>query len=220
MAGLIVVVVLILLVGQVVYYDCERSASDRVREALASAPQRSVRELAGGTVRVTGVAKATAGLLRAPVSQRPCLAYRLEVDVLEGNLWAPALTLRDACPFLVSEASGQILVAPEGQLECALREDHEGDTRVGALDRADRAHLYAVLSAAQIPIRTRWLGLEHEFRFREGVLADGEMVAVRGCVTRAVHPDGERQTPRDPPTALVLRGSSREPLLIGDLAPG
>ena len=75
-----------------------------------------------------------------------------------------------------------------------------------------------------VPLLDRALGdlttwfprADRRFRYREGVLEEGEVVSVLGHAVREVRPDGERATSRSPPQRLVLRGNGPEPLRISD----
>ncbi len=54
------------------------------------------------------------------------------------------------------------------------------------------------------------------FYYAEGVLEEGELVAVSADSVLEVDATGERDSPRAQPQRLVLRGTEAVPLLISD----
>jgi hypothetical protein len=80
---------------------------------------------------------------------------------------------------------------------------------------APPARVLALLHAQGLKTET-WLGLPRRFRYREGTLHEGEWVTVRGQAVQEPDAAGERRSPREPPTVLVLRGSAQAPLVISD----
>jgi hypothetical protein len=186
----------------------------RLKRALKSTPRTHVHQIAEGAVRVTGTAHQRDGLLQAPISQRPCLAYQLCVDSFDDEGMTTVLDLKDVRPFVVADQTGKVLVAPDGHFELALVEDAKGSDVPRLMDANTRALLVPLLERANIPHTSSWG--PHRFRFREGVLEEGELVSVLGQAGREVHTDGERPHPRSPPERIVLRGSSTVPLRISD----
>lgn len=120
-------------------------------------------------------------LLHAPLSGRPCVAWHLQVVIDDGRDQVSAILLDEL-------ESGRILVSdPTGVAEVAA------DTPVvvmAAFDRSELAladgRLLAPLAdycaAHDIP-QARLLGQSGTVRVREGVIEEGERVAVAGTAT-------------------------------------
>jgi hypothetical protein len=184
----------------------------RTTRALSERPRTSIRDGADGIVRVTGRVRRRGELLKAPVSGRPCVAFQLLVEHHSGDGWGKLLELRDARPFVIADETGEALVdTAAGPFHLALNSDERGGT--GLFDRIGEAQLQALMSvgAFESPGRTRG-----KRRYREGILREGETVAVGGRGVREVSAEAPSINPREPPQWLVLRGTADEPLLISD----
>src|SRR4051812_15920388 len=82
-------------IARVVYTDF-LSREARVRRALARRPRASIAVAPDGPVRVTGRVHGQGDLLRAPVTQRPCVAYQLIIEGDEDGAWGSVFELEDA----------------------------------------------------------------------------------------------------------------------------
>ena len=80
-------------------------------------------------------------------------------------------------------------------------------------DRIGETQLQALRSvgAFESPGRSR-----RKRRYREGILREGETVAVGGRGVREVSAEAPSVSPRVPPQWLVLRGTAEDPLLVSD----
>jgi hypothetical protein len=188
------------------------SRDARTTRTLAERPRTSARDGADGIVRLTGRVCRRGELLKAPVSGRPCVAFQLLVEHHGGEGWGKLLELRDARPFVIADETGEALVdTAAGPFHLALDPDERGGT--GLFDRIGETQLQALMSvgAFESPGRTRG-----KRRYREGILREGETVAVGGRAVREVSAEATSVNPRQPPRWLVLRGSADEPLLISD----
>ena len=144
---------------------------------------------------------------------RPCIAFHLLVEENAGRKgWRRLLEIREARPFVIADETGEALVDPTaGPFHLALNSDERGGT--GWFDQIGEAQRRALMSVgpAQSPGRDG-----RKRQYQEGILREGETVAVGGCGVLEVSPDVVSVNPREPPQWLVLRGTSDEPLLISD----
>lgn len=188
------------------------SPYQRMRRELAGIPIQSISPELAGMVHLVGKVRALAAPLTAPLSQRPCVAYELELQVLEGRGWKRLIIRRDAVAFTLTDAQGTALVQPHANFELGLRDDLEGSNRWYSRSRPEHlGRLRTLLQSMGVEV-DGWLGLERSFRFREGVLEPGESAAVQGLVVT----DPAGADPRGP----LVRGVPHTLLLIADLPPG
>src|SRR5215213_5844747 len=121
-----------------------RDRSGHLERELRSVPRRPASQLAEGMFRVVGRGRRADELLAAPVSGRPCLAWRLIVERAQGSLWSTAADLSACAAFWVEDGSGRAAVAPDrhfvlavDSLHCASRGQWDSLPAVIA-DRLDR----------------------------------------------------------------------------------
>lgn len=178
----------------------------RYRRKLRRAERRQVAEVGEGEVaRIVGKVRATEPLLRSPLLGRPCVAYVTRVRQTEAM--GPGLLLHDAnaVPFVLDDATGHALVtATDAHLALAMTSIAEGRP-IRALDPLPREF-------------ARSLHPDRRVDVDEGVIAEGDLVAVLGAGTREADPDaGPRELDyRTIGTRLVLVSSKRYPLTISN----
>ena len=192
-------------------YTIFLSQEARTTRALANRPRTRIRDAAEGTVRVTGRVRRRGDLLKAPVSGRPCVAYQLLVEE-DNDGWGQLRELWDARPFVIADETGEALVdTVAGPFRLALDSDERGGTEL--FDQIGEAQRQAIVSVGSFesPGRPRL-----NRRYREGILREGETVAVGGRGLWETSAEGTSANLRDPPKWLVLRGTVDEPLLISD----
>jgi len=175
---------------------------------LGRLPRVRLGEVGEFPVRVVGRARRAAEPLLAPLSDRPCLAFRLRIAELHGpGLRRPVLELHDAVPFVLIDDSGLALIEPHDTRRMALRPDLKG-TIGGVGRRRPEApagyHVFSLLEAHGTNTVT-WLGGEKAYSFEEAILGLDAPVAIGGQATRELYPDGERPTSRVFPDRLVFR---------------
>jgi hypothetical protein len=189
------------------------SPAGKARRAFARAERTQVCQVESGPVRIAGRVRAHGPLLRAPVSQRPCVAFDF---VAESESSEEDLRLREVGAFVVVDPSGEALVEPQGSFALDLAVDRAGGK--GLLERRNDeeiGRLRALLDSAGIS-PSRLLGRDYSCRFREAILAVGDLVHVHGQARREVSPDGERRSERAPPEKVVIRGTAEQPVVIAD----
>lgn len=181
-----------------------------VNRELAMAPRSAIRRIRGGVVAVNGRAQTASALLVGPLSGRPCLAFQITISMRVAYGWEVVGRFGQAQPFWVVDASGRALVDSGEHFALALDQSlitlAEAEASASLREEAQRRAADRAISLAG-----------RELRFQEGILTDGEPVAVAGHATIEAHPRGEREGPRQMPVCLVLRGNGfSEPLLISD----
>jgi hypothetical protein len=149
--------------------------------------------------------------LRAPISGRPCVCYRIEAFVLapspsgDGTQeWRRLATERGGVPFEVRDSTGRARVDPAAS-ELTARMD----LRIG--ERHDGARQY-LLGKGHSPAGRR-------FHLREGIIAPGQRVTVVGMGVRVpdtVPPTREVDYRRGSEIILAMSGTKARPLVITD----
>jgi len=185
----------------------------RVRRTLARRSRTRIQDAAGRALRVTGHVRGRGEPLRAPVSNRPCVAYRLWVQEHNRNGWRTLLDAQEASSFVVFDESGEALVDPSGPFRLALAPDEGGGT--GWTGRMGAARVQALQSLLGDRAINRFGGPKN-LRYREGILTSGEIVSVGGHGVRELGAEGRGGGLRGSGEWLVLRGTAQEPLLISD----
>jgi hypothetical protein len=218
MSAFLVVVLLVLLALMAAlgrYY----SQREIQRRALLAVPKTSVAEAPEGQwVRLVGRVQTGDRVLRAPLSQRTCVAFRVLVEEPQGRHSKPVPPLvyhHESVAFAIEDASG--IARIEGTSEQVLIDlDHRERWRT--LEDAS-AEVQAYLSR-----HSRTSGSNRSRVYREGVLTPDEIVTVVGLAcweddpsSGAVDPSqgGFRDAPRK--KRLVLRPTPDTPVYASDL---
>lgn len=149
--------------------------------------------------------------LRAPISGRPCVCYRIEAFVLAPSPsgdgteeWRRLVTERGGVPFLVRDATGRARVDPAAsQLRARM------DLRVGEHDDGARRYL---LDKGHAPAGQR-------FHLREAIIAPGQRITVAGMGVRVpdtAPPTTEVDYRSGSAIILAMSGTKARPLVISD----
>jgi hypothetical protein len=187
-----------------------------VRRSLAVMQTTPVARLhAGGTFKIVGRIRPLRAPLVAPASQRDCVGFRLQVDELVmGVVWKPVVRLTEVAAFAIEDDTARVEVDPRGSPAVVLMEDAAGPAAHGFL-AADCG--FDRVAALKSFLRRRGLPCpQQSLRFSEGVLHEGQLVAVAGVVRTELDPHGQAPGPRRLPEKLVLAGSPDSPLLVSD----
>ena len=188
---------------------------------LRRLPRVRLGEVGDVPVRVVGRVARAAEPLLAPLSDRPCVAFRLRIAEIHGRgLRRPVLELRGAVPFVLVDETGLALVAPHDTHRVALQPDLSGT--IGGLGRRRPQapagyHVFSLLEAHGTNTVT-WLGGEKAYSFEEGIVALDAPVAIGGLATRELYVDGERPTSRVFPDRLVFRDQVKQRLWLSTFA--
>jgi len=196
-------------------YQAVFSHRARSRRRLVGTRRTPSGQLHDGLARVTGKAFRGREILRAPASERPCLAFDLCVEVSHGQGWREVVRRQEACPFLLRDETGEVHIEPDGHIDLLLAEEVRGGTTWPARvpDPAHLSRVLALLEEHDLP-RAGWFS-EDKVRYFEGALLEGGLVSVYGATIEETRSEAERTGPRTLPVARVLRGTVEEPLRIG-----
>jgi hypothetical protein len=182
--------------------------SRRVVAKMAATPFADVVD--GKRVKLVGRVVLLQEPLFSPMSRSPCAGWCLEALRLEQGKqqWgydAREFVLQD---FVLCDEAGRRAVVRVDRARAA----YECDLTL-VRDEFEPA-LTDFLRKNALPL-DKPFGGRYRYRFREGVLAAGETVAVVGRVRRELDPDGIGGSYREPAMRLVLE-ADREPLYVVD----
>jgi hypothetical protein len=182
---------------------------------LTAAPLQTTAEFPENTVGAVQGALRYLGdaPLVAPLTGRPCAYYEVIVEQPGlGEGWEEVIRESQGQDFLLEDDGGLARVRVQ---DCEVRIFQDAHFRTGLLNEAT-PELETFL-AKHGRTSTSW-SFTKSMRFREGVLEEGETVAVCGYGTREVDPDPRAATGgyRDNALRLVLSARSDQPLLISD----
>ena len=197
--------------------------STRQRRALASAEDTNISQVSeGATVRVSGrVSAREAEPKIAPLSQRPCLAWRLRADVRKHTpesdsfYWQEVLDLCDHVSDLhLEDATAQAKIEPAMPvLSIVLDRTLKVDANAEDLPERSRSLVELILSHGD----SGDLHMYGDVRFREGIVTEGTVVSVLGVGRRRVAPG---KGYRDVASVVVIEAPSLDQgrMVIGTAA--
>jgi hypothetical protein len=162
--------------------------------------------------KVIGTVRAIETLV-APISQRPCVLYQIRVEAqsesVDDAAWTPLLVREEGVPFLIADGTDRARVDPEGAQISLLHDRHLGDGNEPDEDGRGAAFLARY---GKSPSGRR-------LRFSEGIIEEGERIAVSGLGSREPDrepPSGERGYRDGPATILHIATSTEHPLYVSD----
>ena len=106
------------------------------------------------------------------------------------------------------DGNEQLLTAVDGSDGCGRMPT--------AVDRRGRPSMAMMLADS---VGLRWRDAQGRGQVQEWRLDPGTHVEAVGILQREIHPDGQRATPRHPPTRLCLTADRATPLLLGSPLP-
>jgi hypothetical protein len=181
------------------------------RVAIADAPEGSLVRLQG---RVVG-----GDTLQAPLTGRRCVYYYVVVDERvsdsDSGSWRGRIRESRGVPFVIDDGTGHALIDPTH-----ARADVELDVtlRSGTFSDPDPTPSQLALLTRHEVETKGWL-FNKTLRYREGVLAVGESIAILCQAVREPVPEATSAAAgyRDaPPMRLRVNGSVNQPLVISD----
>jgi hypothetical protein len=148
------------------------------KRLIESIPTSTIRSLALGLVEISGQAQSEEGLLSTPFSGLPCVFYSYAVEEHVGSgkhaRWETIAKGTSEQPFVVRDATGQVLVAPLGA-ELILP-----DERTYRNDWLGELPSTTIAGLNRLGISTeRWIG-NKTLRCREAFIQPEEQVYVLG----------------------------------------
>jgi hypothetical protein len=197
----------------------------QLHRELQSVPLRTTAELEEGMYRVAGRARRGEALLVAPVSGRPCLAWRLVVErpIAIGVGAAQrlrrqrvAIDMRACGEFWIDDGTGRAAVQPGGHFALAVQAGRRAVRgRWSQLPLEVRARLQRHREAKDAVTAVWDPQPGATARFTEVAVEEDETLSVGGDVQRELHPLGEG-TARSAPMRWTFRGTPRNPLILSD----
>lgn len=193
-------------------------AVDRVRMSRRAAARRALLQVPetriaaikdGDKVRIRGRVLNREPLRTSPVSQRPCVGFRLVVDyrddlgvgwqrLVEGGVWES---------FLLADDTGQVVLhAPFDTKLSPYRETSVESASPGLASLLGREGY----PASELFVTGR------RFRYVETILEPGDEIVAIGRATVEVDPAGRAPSHREPPVLCHLRGQQDEPVVLAD----
>ena len=203
------VFLLILGIGVVLAFNRFRQTVDyRLLTTLRKAavvPIASVKDSA--FEKISGTVELAKPLIRAPISKRECVCYRVRVeeevvitdaDMSTSRTWKTIVDESDQIDFYVRDDSGRALVRVEGADSLFDWDESYGDSTYETMDTTPE---YAAFCQ-----RHGLDGTKQTLRCFEGVLEVGERAHVQGTVEKG----------RDEREPIVLRKRGESPLYVAD----
>jgi hypothetical protein len=163
------------------------SESGRIRRALRAAPAVSIAEAPLGVpIKLVGRLSYVGEPLLAPFSKRKCAAWSVVVKTPgpSSGSWWTSLEERKAQSFQIEDETGRALVelGDDSGLAIVIDFQYSSDFL-----RDPAPHLEAFVRRRRRS--SRGILFNKSLRYREGVLREGETVAVLGVLARETDPD-------------------------------
>lgn len=196
----------------VVYF----SRDVRIKRAIRRAPRQDIATFPdGGVGKLVGTVEHGANVLTAPLSGRACVYYLVEVEEYrkhgKSGRWYTIIREVEASAFYLRDATGRALIHAAGAEVAVIKDNH---SRSGTFDDATPAE-EAFLQRHNRQSKG-WF-FNKSLRYKEGVLEQGETVAVFGGGTWRINPDpAAGGSYREMAKELVVRAGPSAPLLISD----
>lgn len=219
MEPLAFIIVLAFVIGFAALADT-LSETARLRRMLRNAPRITIREFRdGGVGKIVGVLEYHDAPLIAPLSQRACAYFLVEVKEQRGSgnnhYWHTIVSDTGRVRFRVRDATGYAIIDPAHAHLVVVKDCH---SRSGTFDDPTPAEAHFLARYGQQG--TGWV-FNKTLSYREGILEAGEQVAVLGFGLREPDPeppgrDDQRGYRTGPPTRLLMSGGQKMPLTISD----
>ena len=187
----------------------------KVKLAIRQGKRVDVAEVPDGTdVRIDGRVSYLAEPLSSPISGRTCAGYYVVVKEHRGKAgWVPLVREQRQRDFTVEDRTGRAIVQVKGAKIAVHQDEH---TETGYLDEPTAEARKLLFRHGQ---KAEGFIFSRKLRYEEGVIEEGELVAVRG---RAVwepdpNPDPEAfSSYRGQPKRLVMTKPAEGDLFISD----
>lgn len=151
-----------------------------VKRKLKKAVLKRIKTFKSGEIaKTTGSINFVDPPLIAPLSKRECCYYHVlvELKVQSGKRahWKKIIELEEYNKYIISEGSDHAIINHTNLRSYIVKDKNYSSGLFNAPDN----HLSQFLEEHDYTSKN-WLGLEKEFRYKEGILEKGEMVAVFG----------------------------------------
>ena len=158
----------------------------------------------GDRVRIQGQVLARAPLRTSPVSELPCVGFRLTIDAGQQSPSQRVLEQEEFDAIVIADGTGEAILHPPFNLELDPYDARSENVPPLVLDLAKQA-------GASIAM----FGVIGQVAYVETVLKPGDTIMAIGRATVEVDPAGRAPTHREPPMICRLEGAD-EPVLIAD----
>jgi hypothetical protein len=158
----------------------------------------------GEKVRLEGRAVALGRLRTSPISQRPCIGFRLVIDSRHGGGWHRVVDQEEFDSFILSDNTGEAVLHPPFRVEIDPLEAGSEIVPQAVFDILER-------EGANITM----FGVQDVLRYAETVLVPGDEIIAVGRAWIEIDPAGHSPSVRDLPIRCHLR-SSEELVVIAD----
>jgi hypothetical protein len=211
-AGLLIAIGIAALVGLAPALGARIGARARrrvpLRRAIARMETTPIAALhEGKRAKIRGVVSAREPLLTSPISERPCVGYRIAIDDASHDpdlSWDPLVNREDWPSFLVADETGTVAV-----------QGPPFEILVDPSERSGKLPQTAFALLAEHDVRMRDLWSTRKFWFEETLLKVGDRVVVVGRPSLKIDAAG-RGLYREPPRLFVMRGTHDEPIVVLD----
>ncbi len=193
------------------------STEQVTRRALGKVRPTRIRDVKDGEiVKLVGRAGLLRESLKAPISERACLAWSVEIQVRRGSgknrRWRAVHDACDVRPFALEDETGTAHV-DVSNARMVLSADHRAAHGGGWSDGSDELLAYC---GEQGLDTSTFFGGSVPVRSREGVIDLGETIAVMGVARWEDDPSTEGDGYRSVGKRLVLVAPADAPLLLSD----
>ncbi len=214
----LILLMVVVFLGYLVYhFFFTRTAI--IKRRIRKAPRFSVQDFPEGEFgKIVGRLAYLGEPLTAPLTQRRCAQYRVVVEERRSSgrssHWASIIEEEDGRDFIVKDETGEALVRMRGA-QVAVTKDAR--FRSGTFSDTITPELESFL-AEHGRESTGFLGFEKSLRYEEGVLEEGEEVAVCGVGRREEDPNARGSAEADAGKVhrLVLESSADTALYVTD----
>lgn len=192
-----------------------RDPERRTRSAIRQARRTLIAEVpADLPVKIVGAVRTPKSPLRAPLTGRVCVAYDVHVQMVGNNRRDTLIRARDFCEFVLEDASGRALVVPFTSAIAIVKDRHSSSGLLADATPEQQAFLAAHGEKSVGP-----LGLNRPLVFQEGILEEGEQVAVVGMGRWEADPEPDAEHTggyRNSARRLRMQDAAWLPLQISD----
>lgn len=178
-------------------------------------PRRAIADAVdGAVVRLVGQVTVSGTPLQAPLTGRPCAAWRIVIEEYRSNgktgSWHQVGEAHDGVEFVIDDGTGRAWIEPRAaRVEMVF----DQTTRSGTLDDPTAIEEGLLL---RLGISGRGWLFNKSLRYREGALEPGETIAVVGQVHREPDPAGGGGGYRTAPMRTRMGGAGERGLVITD----
>jgi hypothetical protein len=182
-----------------------RNPRRRARRAVERLDRTPIARVGDGTrVRISGVAAAHHETTASLISGRPCLGYRLVIEISAPGTqdFVEAARGEECKSFVVEDEAGRAVV--EGPFVFGLDVDDSAWTDLPPA-------VYQILEEGKVSLTGT-----QTVRFTEARLMAGDRVEVVGRAAVAIDPAGRSPDHRHPPMLVRIAGSKEDPVMVAD----